>query len=61
MEEPRNTHAAGARKDRKVDVVITLPAGNHKLPYKSDESQAFDHWNSLPPDLNFWGIAVYKK
>ena len=61
MQEPKTTHAGGAGKNRKVDLVITLPAGNYKLRYKSDDSHAFDHWNSLPPDINFWGIAVYKK
>lgn len=61
MQEPKTTHAGGAGKNRKVDQVITLPAGNYKLRYKSDDSHAFDHWNSLPPDINFWGIALYKK
>src|SRR5687767_1002158 len=61
MQEPKTTHAGGEGKNRKVDVVITLPPGNYKLRYKSDDSHAFDHWNSLPPDINFWGIAVYKK
>jgi len=61
MQEPKTTHAGGAGKNRKVDLVITLPAGNYKLRYKSDDSHAFDHWNSLPPDINFWGIAVYQK
>ncbi len=61
MEEPLTTRAGGAGKNRKVDVVITLPAGNYKLRYKSDDSHSFDHWNALPPDINFWGIAVYKK
>jgi hypothetical protein len=61
MQEPKTAHAGGAGKNRKVDVVITLPAGNYKLRYKSDDSHAFDHWNSIPPDINFWGIAVYKK
>lgn len=61
MQEPKTTHAGGAGKNRKVDAQITLPAGNYKLRYKSDDSHAFDHWNSLPPDINFWGIAVYKK
>jgi len=61
MEAPSTTHAGGAGKNRKVDQVITLPAGNYKLRYKSDDSHSFDHWNSLPPDINFWGIAVYKK
>jgi hypothetical protein len=61
MQEPKTTHAGGAGKNRKADVVITLPPGNYKLRYKSDDSHAFDHWNSLPPEINFWGIAVYKK
>ena len=61
MQEPKTAHAGGAGKNRKVDVVITLPAGNYKLRYKTDDSHAFEHWNSLPPDINFWGIAIYKK
>lgn len=61
MREPKTTHAGGAGKNRQADVVITLPAGNYRLRYKSDESHAFGRWNSLPPDINFWGIAVYKK
>jgi hypothetical protein len=44
-----------------IDEVITLPAGNYKLRYKTDDSHAFDHWNSLPPDVNFWGIAIFKQ
>ena len=61
MKEPQTTHAGGAGKNRIVDAQITLPAGNYKLRYKTDDSHSFDHWNSLPPDINFWGIAVYKK
>jgi CubicO group peptidase (beta-lactamase class C family) len=61
MQESKTENAGGARKNRKVDVQITLPAGNYKLRYKSDDSHAFDHWNSLPPDINFWGIAIYQK
>jgi CubicO group peptidase (beta-lactamase class C family) len=61
MQEPKTTHAGGAAKNRKVDETISLPAGNYKLRYKSDDSHAYDHWNSLPPDVNFWGIAIYRK
>jgi CubicO group peptidase (beta-lactamase class C family) len=61
MQAPKTTHAGGAGKNRKVDVQIKLPAGSYKLRYKTDDSHAFDHWNSLPPDINFWGIALYKK
>ena len=61
MKEPQTTRAGGAGKNRKVDVQINLPAGNYKLRYKTDDSHSFDHWNALPPDINFWGITVYKK
>jgi hypothetical protein len=61
MQAPKTAHAGGAGKNRIVDVVITLPAGNYKLRYKTDDSHAFDHWNAMPPDINFWGVAVYKK
>ena len=61
MQATKTEHAGGAGKNRKVDVQITLPAGNYKLRYKTDDSHAFDHWNALPPDINFWGIALYKK
>jgi CubicO group peptidase (beta-lactamase class C family) len=61
MKEPETTHAGGAPKNRKVDVVVTLPAGKHRLRYKSDDSHSFDNWNALPPDINFWGIALYTK
>lgn len=53
--------AGGAGKNRKADVVVTLPAGRYRLRYKSDDSHSFDRWNSLPPDINFWGIALYAK
>jgi hypothetical protein len=61
MQEPKTIHAGGAQKNRLVDEVIKLPAGNYKLRYKSDDSHAFNVWNSLPPDVNFWGIAIYRK
>jgi hypothetical protein len=60
MKEPATTHAGGAEKNRKVDVVINLPAGNYRLRYKSDDSHSFDRWNALPPENNFWGVAVYR-
>ena len=60
MKDANIAHAGGAGKNKKVDVRLTLPAGNYKLRYKSDDSHSFDHWNSMPPDINFWGIAVYK-
>lgn len=59
MKEPETRHAGGASKNRQIDTVIRLPAGKYKLHYKSDDSHSFDNWNALPPDISFWGIALY--
>ncbi|HWO01612.1 MAG TPA: serine hydrolase domain-containing protein [Blastocatellia bacterium] len=59
MKAAETKHAGGAGKNRMVDAVVTLRAGKYRLRYKSDDSHAFDRWNALPPDINFWGIAVY--
>ncbi len=61
MKEPETKHAGGAGRNRKADLVVTLPAGKYRLRYKADDSHSFDNWNTLPPDVNFWGIAVYAK
>jgi CubicO group peptidase (beta-lactamase class C family) len=61
MQEAKTVPAGGAAKNRQVDALITLPAGNYKLRYKSDDSHSFDRWNALPPDINYWGITVYKQ
>ena len=59
MKESETTHAGGAGKNRLADTVVSLPAGKYRLRYKSDDSHSFDDWNALPPDINFWGIAIY--
>lgn len=59
MKEPETRHAGGAAKNRLIDAVVKLPAGKYRLRYKSDDSHSFDNWNALPPDINFWGIAIY--
>ncbi|CAN5767714.1 hypothetical protein BH18ACI4_BH18ACI4_19940 [soil metagenome] len=61
MQPDKTTHAGGAGKNRQVDVVITLEPGKYKLRYKTDDSHSFEHWNALPPEINFWGIALYAK
>lgn len=59
MKAPETAHAGGAGKNRMIDVVATLPAGKYRLRYKTDDSHSFESWNAVPPDINFWGIAVY--
>jgi CubicO group peptidase (beta-lactamase class C family) len=60
MKESETAHAGGAGKNRLSDAVVRLPAGKYRLRYKSDESHSFDDWNAQPPDINFWGIAIYR-
>jgi CubicO group peptidase (beta-lactamase class C family) len=59
MKAAETTHAGGAEKNRKVDAAVSLPAGRYRLHYKSDDSHSFDNWNATPPEINFWGIALY--
>ena len=61
MKQPETRPAGGVPKNRIIDVAITLPAGQYKLRYQSDDSHSFDNWNAFPPDINYWGIAVYEK
>lgn len=59
MKAPETAHAGGADKNRKFDSTLSLPPGRYRLRYKSDDSHSFDNWNAMPPDINFWGIALY--
>jgi len=55
------THwAGGARKNRKVDITITLEPGSYELNYVTDGSHSFNDWNDNPPEdpIN-WGITIY--
>jgi hypothetical protein len=59
MKEPQTTHAGGASINRLLDTSARLPAGKYRLHFKSDDSHSFDRWVTLPPHVNFWGIALY--
>jgi len=53
--------AGGSDKNRVFDGVITLPAGNYVVRYRSDGSHSYDDWNTDPPDdPESWGIAVFR-
>ena len=48
-------------KNRVFDGVITLPAGNYVLRYRSDGTHSYNDWNTDPPDdPESWGIAVFR-
>lgn len=52
-------HAGGARKNRMVDDVVTLPKGKYLVSYHTDDSHAYGRWNDDAPfDEEKWGISV---
>ena len=51
--------AGGATKNRLADRVIRLEKGDYILHYASDDSHAYDRWNTAAPrDGARWGITV---
>ncbi len=53
--------SGGAKKNRKFDQIIQLPAGRYILFYHTDDSHSFNDWNATPPDDPvFYGITIYK-
>ena len=60
MEVDNTEPAGGASKNRMVDEVISLPKGTYTVYYQTDDSHAYNDWNSAPPfDPEHWGITVY--
>jgi hypothetical protein len=54
-------HAGGATKNRRVDEVISLPAGEYSVHYRSDGSHSFRDWTADPPDDPLrWGVTVFR-
>lgn len=52
-------HAGGAKKNRLVDEVISLPAGKYAAFFVTDDSHSFRQWNLAPPyDPMFWGLTL---
>ena len=61
MKSSKTEHAGGASKNRIIDELVELPAGQYALKYTSDDSHSFDDgWNaSRPHDESEWGISLY--
>jgi len=52
-------HAGGAEKNRMVNKVIALPAGDYIAYFITDDSHSYHKWNDKPPyDPMFWGLTV---
>ncbi|GAB4368448.1 MAG: hypothetical protein Kow0042_09650 [Calditrichia bacterium] len=60
MDYNRTRHGGGAKKNRLIDEVITLPAGSYMVYYESDDSHSYEDWNaSKPYQPQSWGITVF--
>jgi len=61
MDYKRTVNAGGAAKNRKIDEVISLPAGNYRVYFVTDNSHSFEEWNAMPPDdPYFYGITLWE-
>ncbi len=59
MSKTNTENAGGAKKNRKADEVITLPAGDYIVAYVTDDSHSPSDWNSAPPsDPLMYGITL---
>jgi hypothetical protein len=56
----RNTmDAGGAKKNRRFDGLVELPAGEYVVHYVTDGSHSFDQWNEEAPfEPERWGITI---
>ncbi len=53
--------AGGASKNRQEVAFIKLPAGLYSVFYETDDSHAFDSWNSpKPTHPDRWGVALFE-
>lgn len=60
MDYDNTRWAGGARKNRKADTVITLPAGRYSVHFVTDGSHSYNHWNADPPnDPESYGITIF--
>ena len=53
-------HGGGGKKNRVVNTTLVLDPGSYNVRYFTDDSHAFNHWNTDPPDdPTMWGISVF--
>lgn len=58
-EGTRSEPAGGANKNRLVEEAMTLEPGAYALCYVTDDSHAFEDWNSDAPfDPEAWGVSI---
>ena len=59
MDVDRTEHAGGADKNRMADELISLPSGTYTAFFQTDDSHAYNDWNSTPPyDQEHYGLTI---
>jgi CubicO group peptidase (beta-lactamase class C family) len=58
MTMEKTEHAGGGRKNRISKISRTLNQGTYRIGYRTDESHSYNRWNTMPPDINYYGIRV---
>jgi len=54
-------HAGGGKKNRMVDTKMMFSPGRYTVHYRTDDSHAFNDWNTKPPeDPTMWGITLFE-
>ncbi|MBD3401627.1 hypothetical protein GF420_01930 [candidate division GN15 bacterium] len=60
MTERNTAHAGGGEKNRMYDGTVTLGPGAYTAFYVTDDSHAYNDWNTSPPyDARSYGMAIY--
>lgn len=54
------TESAGYYRNRRVDRVLSLPAGTYRLHFQTNEAHSFEDWGDRPPGHSFWGITLFE-
>ncbi len=62
MNHDNSAAAGGAAKNRRVNKLVSLPAGDYVAHFASDDSHYYGNWNDAPPhDPAFWGLHLFNE
>jgi len=61
MTRQNSERAGGTSKNRKVDTVIALPAGDYEVRFKTDDSHSYPkfRYGGAPDNPDAWGISIW--
>ena len=62
MDYSETEHAGGAQKNRVLDAILRVPAGEYRLVYQTDDSHSFESWNmAAPEDPYSYGVTLFRQ